>query len=249
MPEHVAADLMQAGIVPLCGLETAFSAIAAAQIRPVLDLALPLSVSQDGPGEILSEAVSKTALAAFGVTVPRGVRDLTQADSLAAPLVLKGEGFAHKSEHNAVALHLLHADVGKAAARIQADSYLLEEMVTDPVAELLIGVTADPTCGFLLTLGAGGTLTELLQDTAQLLLPTTEVAVKQALTRLKVSKLLQGYRGKPPANLGAVIAAIMAVQDYVLAHADTIAEVEINPLICTPTRAVAADALIRKTDV
>ena len=57
---------------------------------------------------------------------------------------------------------------------------------------------------------------------------------------------LQGFRGKPPANMPSVINAVLRVQDYVLAHLDEIEEVEINPLIVTPERAVAVDALIRK---
>jgi acetyl-CoA synthetase len=58
--------------------------------------------------------------------------------------------------------------------------------------------------------------------------------------------LLTGYRGKPAANIDAIVETILSVQDYVIAHAPHIGEVEINPLLCTPTRAVAVDALIRK---
>jgi acetyl-CoA synthetase len=57
---------------------------------------------------------------------------------------------------------------------------------------------------------------------------------------------LQGYRGRPAAALEPVLDTVAAVQDYVTAHADTLCELEINPLICTPRRAVAVDALIRK---
>ncbi len=248
MPEDVAKDLMAAGIVPFCGLESALAAVAAAQQNDHAETMHNLCTSHTQTGRTMSERAAKAALAWHGVEIPKAARDLTTADQLAAPLVLKGEGFAHKSEHGAVMLGLEHREIAEAAAQMNAQGYLLEEMVQNGVAELLVGVTADPTCGFLLTLGAGGTLTELLEDTTHLLLPTTEAAVKQALTRLRSAKLLDGYRGKPAANMDAIVATVMAVQDYVLAHQHTIAEVEINPLICTPTRAVAADALIRKTD-
>ncbi len=248
MPEAVARDLMNAGIVPFCGLDAALAAVTAAQQNDTSQIVHNLCTSHAQVGRTLSEAEAKAGLAVHGVVVPRGTRDLRAADDLTPPLVLKGEGFAHKSDHGAVRLNLARADVPKVAEEMGAKSFLLEEMVTDGVAELLVGVTADPTCGFLLTLGAGGTLTELLEDTTHLLLPTTGEHVKQALTKLKTAKLLDGYRGKPAADRDAIVAAVMAVQDYVLAHADTIAEVEINPLICTPTRAVAADALIRKAD-
>ena len=117
--------------------------------------------------------------------------------------------------------------------------------MTDGVAEVLVGVTRDPAHGFVLTLGAGGVLTEMLADTVSLLVPSDEGAVKQALTKLKCAPLLTGYRGRPAADIDSIVAAVMAVQSYVIAQVDVISEVEINPLICTPTRAVAADALIR----
>jgi len=107
-------------------------------------------------------------------------------------------------------------------------------------------VLRDPAHGFVLTLGAGGTLTEILKDTQSLLLPVARTDILDALSRLKCAPLLAGYRGRPAADMDAIAGAILTVQAYVLAHADTVSEVEINPLICTPTRAVAADALIRK---
>ncbi len=248
MPEAVAQGLMEAGIVPFCGLGPALAAVAAAQQNGDAEPIQNLCTTHTEPVRTMSEADAKAALAEHGVTVPRSVRSLDAAATLAAPLVLKGEGFAHKSEYGAVVLNLNHATLPAAAQAMNADAYLIEEMVTGGVAELLVGITADPTCGFLLTLGTGGTLTELWDDTTHLLLPVSEDALKQALTQVKVGKLLQGYRGKPAANMDAVIAAVMSIQDYVLANAETIAEVEVNPLICTPTHAVAADALIRKAD-
>ncbi len=167
------------------------------------------------------------------------------------PLVLKGQGIAHKTEAGgAVALGGLTSaqEVAEAAAKMPTASFLVEEMITGGgVAELLIGVTRDPAHGFVLTLAAGGTLTELLQDSASLLVPSSRADVRQALTRLKVHKLLTGFRGAPAANNDAILDAVDAIQTYVLANADRLEEVEVNPLICTPpTRAVAADALIKE---
>jgi succinyl-CoA synthetase beta subunit len=127
-----------------------------------------------------------------------------------------------------------------------AASFLVEEMIAGSVAELLVGVVRDPAHGFVLTLGAGGILTELLGDTVSLLVPATEDEVAAALARLRIAPLLSGYRGKPAADLGAAVAGVMAVQAFVVEHAARIEEVEVNPLICTATRAVAADALIRE---
>jgi acetyl-CoA synthetase len=71
--------------------------------------------------------------------------------------------------------------------------------------------------------------------------------VKQTLLSLRIAPLLSGYRGKPGADLDAVLEAIMAVQSYVLANVAHVHEVEVNPLICTPSQTVVADALIRRT--
>jgi succinyl-CoA synthetase beta subunit len=118
-------------------------------------------------------------------------------------------------------------------------------MVPEGVAELLLGVTRDPAHGFLLTLAAGGVLTELLADSASLLLPASEAELAAALDGLRAAPLLSGYRGRPAACRRAVLDAAMAFQRFVEAEAHRLEEVEINPLICTPDRAVAADALIR----
>ena len=76
-------------------------------------------------------------------------------------------------------------------------------------------------------------------------MPATDHEIDAALDRLRSAPVLLGYRGKPGAARQAIVEAVCAVQDYVIAHADRVEEVEINPLICTETRAVAADALIR----
>ena len=112
------------------------------------------------------------------------------------------------------------------------------------VAELIIGVVRDPVYGFALTIGAGGILTELLEDSATLLIPASRASVRQAIQGLRVNKLLSGYRGKPAANLDVVLDAIEAVQRFTSANAATLEELDINPLIVTNSAAVAVDALI-----
>ncbi len=253
MPEDVAARLIAGGVVPLNGLTEALSAAEAAVRKAVPDLALDLVLPAKVADAItLTEAAAKAALAGFGLPVPRSRRATNAqgaaaiAAGLRAPLVLKGEGIAHKSEAGAVVLNLRGpADVAAAAAQMQADSFLVEEMIEGAVAELLIGIVRDPAHGYVLTLASGGVLTELLADSTSLLVPASENAVKQALTRLKCYRLLTGFRGKPVADMESILAAIMAIQAFAIAHATDLEEIEVNPLICTPTRAVAADALLR----
>lgn len=271
LPEDLAERLMALGVVPLCDLSAALEALAAAAFLgrtvdpvPVLlareEGALPPSRSATPPeyfgkeeaGGVLQEAEAKRALAGAGLVVPSQARAATPCEAAEAaarigfPVVLKGEGFAHKSEAGAVKLNLTSVDeVRRAAEAMSARGYLIEDMVGGAVAELLVGVMRDPAHGFVLTLGAGGVWTEILGDTQVRLLPVTAADVSDALAGLRIAPLLAGYRGAPRADETAVVEAVLAVQAFVAAHAGEIEELEINPLIVTPDRAVAADALIR----
>lgn len=251
MPESTADELMAGGVVPIMGLEEALAAAeAACNVKnPILEpICLPEAAESD---TVLTEAEAKAALAEYGLPVPRNMvvsaTDLAQiCAGLKPPFAVKGIGLAHKSEHGAIRLGVQAADLVKAAQAVGTEKVLVEEMADGAVAELLIGVTRDPAHGFVLTIGAGGVLTEVLRDTVSLLVPSSKDQTKAALNRLKCAPLLQGYRGKPAADLDAILAAVDAVQAYVLANANSLAEVEINPLICTANGAVAVDALIRK---
>ncbi len=252
LPEDVAQELMDGGVVPFMGLAEALSAIRAAG-----QIAAPSAIPVWLPGtteanRTLTEGESKKALAQCGLRIPQnrtiGGPDEARAaaQEMDAPFAVKGVGLAHKSEHAAVRLGVQAEDVAKVAAEIGTSEILIEEMIAGTVAELLIGVVRDPAHGFVLTLGAGGVLTEVLRDTASLLLPCTSDEIRTALGKLKIAPLLAGYRGQPAADMDAIITAIEAVQAYVMQNADTLGEVEINPLLCTPDKAVAVDALIRK---
>jgi acetyl-CoA synthetase len=256
MPLDTANHLMENGVVPMFGLSEALAAAEAAasvnapEPTPVL---LPgLADDRENRTETLTEADAKSALSEYGLPIPRSrVAGTASAATevalgLIEPLAVKGLGLAHKSESGAVKLFVMAKDAAQVAAGMPADQFLIEEMATDGVAELLIGVTRDPAHGFVLTLAAGGIMTEILQDSISLLVPVSEGAIKKALTRLKIHPLLDGYRGKSGADIDAILAAVMAIQAYVVANPETTCEVEVNPLICAPTRAIAVDALIRK---
>ena len=259
LPEAVAARALRHGITPLCGMGEALRAIrAAAGIRWYGDrdgtMPEPVLIPKEMRGaiRIYSEAESKALLRAAGIRVPRSSRAAsaeaagTAAAVIGFPVVLKGEGIAHKTEAGAVALNLADAGaVREAAEAMPAESFLVEEMITGCVAELLVGVIRDPAHGFVLTLGLGGILTELIGDTASMLIPASRDEVADALAGLRTGALLTGYRGRATADMQAVLDTVMALQEFVRLHADWLQEVEINPLICRATDAVAADALIR----
>ena len=251
MPEDVAKRLMAGGVIPLAGLNEALDATVAAQIQTAhaSDLIVPPHTENS---VTLSEADAKDAITKFGVAIPDhwvgGLDDLAGKASMSdGPFVLKSVGIAHKSEVGGVALSLSSPkDILDAGALMQGDTFILEEMIEGKVAELLIGVVKDPAHGFVLTIAAGGVFTELLEDRVSMLIPADRSCIEQSLTRLKMAPVLAGYRNQPAADIDSILDAIEGIQRYVLANQATIEEVEVNPLIATTTRAVAADALIRK---
>ena len=245
MPLDIAQKLLAAGVTPLNGLR---EAIAAAQIAASLkspSIEAPLTAWADRDAILLSESEAKVELNAYGMKVPKLANDLTNAAALTGPFAVKGTGFAHKSDAGAVALNVTQSELAEAVKNMPGDGVLIEEMITGAVAEILLGIVRDPAHGFVLTIGAGGVLTEIMQDTISFIVPTSADDIRAGLPHLKSYPLLTGFRGKPAANIDDLIAAIMALQSYVVAHSDRIEEVEINPIMCTPAAAIAADALIR----
>jgi acetyl-CoA synthetase len=207
-------------------------------------------------GRALPEHEGKAALAAYGVPVPRSRlvtpdEAATAASAVGFPVVMKVTGaIEHKSDIGGVILNVrTTADATAAAARLSriSGTLLVEEMVTDAVAEVLVGITVDPQFGALLVLGAGGVLAELLQDTATLLPPFSAAAVQAALGRLGVGRLVRGYRGRPPGDLAALVAAVLACARYAEDNVDRLLELDLNPVIVRPAGrgVVAVDALVR----
>ncbi len=255
LPEDVAQDLLELGVVPLHGLEESLAAIKACgdMVSRLTDEPL-LPPQSPVQATTWSEATSKAQLAQYGVQSPKSistdVSGLAEAfERLGGDCVLKGFGFEHKSEAGAVVVGIASVEQAIAAAQsMDCAQFLIEEMVQDCVAEVLIGVVHDPVHGFVLTLAAGGVLTEVLQDSESLMVPSSRADVGDALSQLKIAKLLQGYRGASPADIEALIDTVMAVQCFVLDHHDRLEELEINPLFALPTGAIAVDALIRIGD-
>lgn len=251
LPETIARDLVNRNIVPLCGMSEALEAIGAVascnRTLPENDILVPESL---GETITLTEHSAKDVLSAYGLQAPKRrlahscQQAVEAAQSIGLPVVLKATGFAHKTEAGAVALNLGSLDdVKEAAIGMPASSLLVEEMVSDALAELLVGVVQDPAHGYVLTLGAGGILTELLDDSVSLILPTNPAEIEAALGSLKIGKVLAGYRGRQACDFPAIISAVMAVQAFVSSVPSE--EVEINPLLCGEDFAIAADALIK----
>jgi acetyl-CoA synthetase len=253
---------LTAGIVPLQGQREALEALdlagAVGEIwkhGAALELQRPRAAG--ATAHALSEHAAKQALAPYGVRVPRSqlIAPAEAADAAGAlgfPVVMKAAGAAleHKSDVGGVVLNVrTAAEAAAAAQRLAALSptLLVEEMITDGVAEVLVGMRVDPQFGLLLVLGAGGVLTELLRDSVTLLPPFTAAAITAALARLQAAPLLAGFRGRPVADVPALVETALGCTRYALENLERLAELDLNPVIVRPRGqgAVAVDALIR----
>ena len=255
IPECVTADVRDAArsanMTVLQGLQESLAALdAAAWLGLNLPGEVPAKVVAPRATKLIDEAEAKSMLSRNGVAVPLGAR--SQRDELVAtanrvgyPVTLKGLGLAHKSESGAVRVGITDADQLIAAANAmpkEISEFLVEQTVTNIVAEVLVGVRRDAPVGWLVTLGAGGVFTELWRDTVCLLAPATNAEISQALQKLRIAPLLNGFRGKPAANIDALVELIQKLIGATLNNG--LVEVELNPVLVTPKSAIAVDALM-----
>ncbi|MBK1885639.1 acetate--CoA ligase family protein [Marinobacter sp. DY40_1A1] len=263
LPEALALRMIDRGIVPLCGVQAAVPAVAAAaRIGQLWARKEPTQLILSGTqvelvGEhLIDEARAKEVLSAYGLSVPQSrvvskVEDgIAAAQELGYPVVVKALGIAHKTDVGGVRLNLTQpADVADAVEHMltMGRTVLIERMVSGSVAELIVGVSRDEQFGLHLVVGAGGILVELLKDSRPLLLPTNRTEVEKALRSLQAASLLTGFRGRSEADLEAVIDAVMAVAVFAEDHVESLIELDVNPLMVLPEGqgVVAADALIR----
>ena len=224
-------------------------------------LKLGLPAVDDGALALIPEAAVKGLLREFGVRTPKGITitdessEIPRDAGLTAPLVLKawGAGLIHKSDVGAVELGIPALAEAEEAARrmgshlrikgIVPAGFLVEEQQRAGI-EMIIGVVRRPPFGLFLAVGFGGTLTEILRDVSLRPLPLQEGDAEAMLGELKGRKLLEGVRGKPPVDMQSLLALIEAIggEDGLAASLGAhLAELEINPVILSETRAVAVD--------
>ncbi len=190
----------------------------------------------------------------YGIPAVRAVGVRTRAGALAAaaqigyPVVLKTDEphIAHKSDVGGVRLGLHDpAAAGAAyddlAARLGPRVLVCE--TAGPGTELALGLVRDPALGPLLVISAGGVLIEIFAERAVVLPPVTRARARAICGRLRLAAVLSGARGQPPADLGAIAGAIAGLSDLAADLGDVLTALDINPLICGPSGAVAADVL------
>ncbi len=266
--------LVSRGVAPMQGLQVCLNALAGSawytSRRNALLDQIPQPLQPDAKGEtrataLLDEAAAKDWLRQAGLPVPKSAlasssEALETARKLGFPVVLKmlSPRLAHKTEAGAVRLGLdsaaavaeavdqMRRDVERYDPAAVSDRFLIEEMAGAPVAELLVSVRCAPQFGLAMTLASGGVLVELLQDAATLLLPAARDDLATALAKLRVARLLDGYRGKPGADKNALLDALLRLSDYLCRAGQEVAEVEINPLFVQAEGVTAVDVLLRR---
>ncbi len=232
--------------------------------------AAPLIVIPSQLNGALNEFEAKQIFAQFGVpatreTVVANSGEAAQAaQAMAQSVGLSGSqkfvlkilsnSLTHKSDVGGVAVNLTQAQVGARLDQMRADvqrhagvvcdQFLLQDMVTGGV-EMILGMHRDPV-GSAILLGMGGTAAELLEDTALRLCPVDRAGARDMLESLKTWPLLNGYRGRPLADVDALLDAVVAFSNMVEALGERLVTAEINPLFVLPQGqgARAADAVM-----
>lgn len=195
----------------------------------------------------LTEQESKAVLSAWGIGMPpsalvRSVDELDSLPPLRYPLAAKVQSpdIPHKTEVGGVRLNIadetaLRAAYAAVTAAARAASSRILGVLVEPMAppgiELIVGVVRDAVFGPVLMVGAGGTATELFKDTAYRLAPVGVGDAHAMLAELRISKLLHGFRGAPPADVPALAELIARISSLAAACCDVVREIELNPVI------------------
>ena len=268
LPEDARDRLIAAGIAPLQGLDGLQAALSsAAGYHEMQGMAadapslMQLASLTDDPAA-LDEWASKQKLVAWGLTTPAGrvvapAAAVAAASALGFPVVAKvvSARLAHKTETGSVCLNLgaeesvrdAVAGFDRLAQTDEAPRILVERMIEEIVAELIIGVERDRRFGFALVLGSGGVFVDLVDDNQTLLLPIDRREIATTIDSLRIGRLVNGFRGHPPGDRDATIDAVIAVARFAEEHRDRLFELEINPLAVLRKGhgAVVLDAVIR----
>jgi acyl-CoA synthetase (NDP forming) len=200
--------------------------------------------------ERLSEFECKRILRCYGIPVTSEAlatsaeNAVVQARELGYPVALKiqsGE-ILHKTEAGGIRLDLAsEGEVRAAYQEILASSkrfapgaairgVLVQEMVQGGV-EVIIGTTRDPVFGPVVMFGLGGIFVEALRDVSFRVAPVMRRDAEEMIREIRGYRVLEGMRGKPPADIDAIVEAILRVSQLVTDYADEIEEIDINPLV------------------
>ena len=263
MPKRIIKECQKYGIAPMIGLDICLKALnhsyrigLAFQKSAMHSIEILRSLSRSSKISTLTEFEGKKLLKKYGIPVPDGKIITSTSEALMAaekihyPITLKVSDveLAHKTELGAVMLNINDPLALKKACQDLfkiGSSLLIEKMVQDSVAELIVGVGLDPIFGKYIIIGSGGILVELFQESIPLLFPVNREDVSLALSKLKAFPLINGYRGNPQGDVEMIIDCVMATVKLV--SENDIDELDINPLLVLKrgSGVIAVDTLIK----
>lgn len=223
----------------------------------------PMASATFLPDGCVSETAAKALLAAYGVpSLAESLcvsidAALQAAAAWGGPVAVKivSPDITHKTEIGGVVLDVAGADALRAAyegvlarARAAFPAARIEGVLVSPMArdgvEVIVGALVDPVFGPMVMCGLGGTMAELFADVAWASAPLTTQRARAMLDGLKVRRLLAGWRGAPPRDIDALVAALVGVGRLAAEHADQLASLDINPLLVMRDGVVCLDALL-----
>ena len=263
MPKRIIKECQKYGIAPMIGLDICLKALnhsyrigLAFQKSSMQSIEILRSLSHPSKISTLTEFEGKKLLKKYGIPVPDGKIITSTSEALMAaekihyPITLKVSDveLVHKTELGAVMLNINDPLALEKACQDLfkiGSSLLIEKMVQDSVAELIIGVGLDPIFGKYIIIGSGGILVELFKESIPLLFPVNRKDVSLALSKLKAFPLINGYRGNPQGDVEMIIDCVMATVKLV--SENDIDELDINPLLVLKrgSGVIAVDTLIK----
>ena len=263
MPKRIIKECQKYGIAPMIGLDICLKALnhsyrigLAFQKSSMQSIEILRSLSHPSKISTLTEFEGKKLLKKYGIPVPDGKiisstsEALIAAEKIHYPITLKVSDveLVHKTELGAVMLNINDPLALEKACQDLfkiGSSLLIEKMVQDSVAELIVGVGLDPIFGKYIIIGSGGILVELFKESIPLLFPVNREDVSLALSKLKVFPLINGYRGNPEGDVEMIIDCVMATVKLV--SENDIDELDINPLLVLKrgSGVIAVDTLIK----
>ncbi|MBS1692799.1 MAG: acetate--CoA ligase family protein [Actinobacteria bacterium] len=254
-PDAPACRILADGGVPVfAAIEDAATALAAVAMPARTATLLPMPAAA-APVTATDYTSARNTFAQTGLSFARArqIRNAgelaTAAAELRAPYVLKALGLLHKSDAGGVVVGLASREAlfeahTRLVATLDPPSFSVEEMADlRGGVELIVGARWDPRFGPVVLVGMGGTATEVLRDVQVALAPVDEDEAARMLWRLRTAALLGAHRGRPAVDTAAAARAVARLGAFAAAHPE-IAELEINPLLVTPSGATALDARI-----
>jgi acyl-CoA synthetase (NDP forming) len=211
---------------------------------------------------LLTEFESKKILKQVGLSVVETKLAKTQKEAVSFsqrigfPVALKinSPDIVHKSDSGGVKLSLNNAaEVKKAYDEIRrkvkrqypkaaVHGVSVQKMVR-PGTEVIIGISKDPQFGPVIMFGLGGIFVEILKDVSFRVIPVERKDAQEMIQEIKGYPLLQGYRGKKPASITALLEMILKISKFIEENPQ-IKELDLNPIFAYQNKAVAVDARI-----